>query len=212
MQGRTAEAMASQLTSQLKQLLLARDAAGPALGLRRLSVAAGRVCWRLSLDCVALAAGSPLVDALGAAARLALRDVRVPAAAVAAADAGPDIILGAADVDVDGDASAAVALDISQLPLIVSACQVRLTTWRLRPPPYRVRAHNPLKAKLDMRATSTLTSSAREVLWRLTSAANVVTLARSWVGTWRLHRRQRRPERPPRRSRSRWTGGGASAA
>jgi exosome complex RNA-binding protein Rrp42 (RNase PH superfamily) len=135
--------MASQLTSQLKQLLLARDAAGPVLDLQRLSVAAGRVCWRLSLDCVALAAGSPLVDALGAAARLALRDVRVPAAAVAAADAGPDIAVGAADVDVDSDASAAVALDISQLPIIVSACQVRPTTCFCRPPNH-MRTHNPL--------------------------------------------------------------------
>lgn len=102
----------------LSRLLLSRTRAGAALDLERLCIIPGKAAWALSIDCVVFAGGGGLVDALSVAVRAALADAQIPAVRV---DEGIEDAT-AADIEVDHDA--ALRLDVSNLPVVVTASQV----------------------------------------------------------------------------------------
>lgn len=73
------------------------------------------------MDCIVLAAGGALVDALSFAIWAALRDTLLPAVSVA--DNIEDA--SAADIEVDDDPYAGLRLDVARLPVVLGVCQVR---------------------------------------------------------------------------------------
>ena len=120
LQGRQLEETGVALAAVLRRLLLSRTRDGAALDLESLCIIPGKAVWRLSVDCIVFAAGGGLVDALALAVRAALADTAVPTVRV---DQGIEDAT-ADDIEVDPDASAVLRLDVSNLPIIVTACQV----------------------------------------------------------------------------------------
>lgn len=119
MQTRRLEEQGVAIAAVLQRLLLSRTRAGAALDLERLCIIPGKAVWALSIDCVVFSGGGGLVDALSLAIRAALADTALPAVRV---DEGIEDAT-AADIEVDHDAT--LAVDVSNLPVVVTACQVR---------------------------------------------------------------------------------------
>eukprot|EP00892_Ulva_mutabilis_P004670 jgi/Ulvmu1/2575/UM014_0026.1 len=118
--GRRLEEHGTALAAVLQRLLLSRTRAGAALDLGSLCIIPGTAVWQLSVDCVVFAAGGGLVDALALAVRAALAAAAVPAVKV---DDGIEDAT-AEDIEVDPDAAAVLRLDVSNLPIVVTACQL----------------------------------------------------------------------------------------
>lgn len=117
-QGKRLEERGVELAAILRRLLLSRTRAGAALDLERLCIIPGVAVWALNIDCVVLSGGGGLVDALSVSVRTALADATLPAVQVdeAIEDAT------AADIEINHDAT--VSIDVSNLPVVVTACEV----------------------------------------------------------------------------------------
>lgn len=120
-QARKLDDEGTRLASQLTRLLLTRGDKGPAIDLCALCIIRGTACWALYIDCIVMAAGGSPLMALCAGIHKALQDTRVPRVSVD--DAIEDA--SAEDIEVDLDAIAGVPVDVSRLPVVLTACQVR---------------------------------------------------------------------------------------
>jgi len=99
---------------------LAEHGADAALDMAQLGIQRGKSCWLLQCDALVSHADGGVLDALGIATRAALAHCRIPKVTVAF---GPDPN-DPAELELDDDPSAMTALDVSNVPLIVSVTEV----------------------------------------------------------------------------------------
>jgi hypothetical protein len=128
-QGRRLDDDGAGLAAQLEGLLLARDLEHSGINLKRLSIIRNEACWLLYIDCVVLARGGCLLMALSAGIHKALQDTTLPQVSVdnSIEDARAE------DIELDANPLASLWLDVTQLPVVVSACQVRFRKFRKVP-------------------------------------------------------------------------------
>jgi exosome complex RNA-binding protein Rrp42 (RNase PH superfamily) len=120
MQARALEEEGTTLACQLQQMLLTRDKTGSGLDLKALSVIPGVACWALFIDCIVLYHGGIVLTALSAAIHKALQSTTIPKISVDSSIEDATV----EDIDVDANVFARQKIDATNLPVLVTVCQV----------------------------------------------------------------------------------------
>ncbi|XAR55267.1 hypothetical protein NMG60_11035296 [Bertholletia excelsa] len=118
-EGRGGEELSAELSGALQRCLLGgKSGAGAGIDLASLSIADGKICWDLYIDCLVVSADGNLLDALAAAIKAALSNTlinKVEIAAYTSSDEQPEVDLSDEEF---------LKFDTSAVPVIVTLTKV----------------------------------------------------------------------------------------